>query len=190
MDESACRSRTVHLVGLVTALVGLAAAGVSAGLIGRHDPGPGPVLTGTSASSTTAAPTWSTTAAPTWKRDATALCQTAQDAMDTHPQDPAKGPWWSTAAYEGQVFQVMDQALRQIDAPAEVQSRLQLMTRDWDQAADALIRAGAAGDRMDQAQALVELQAYVDPNARGNQVAEDLGISRCATVGIALDTST
>ena len=102
MDESASRSRTVHLVGLVTALVGLAAAGVSAGLIGRHDPGPGPVLTGTSASSTTAAPTWSTTAAATWKRYAVALCQTAQDALDTHPQDPAKGPW-ITAAYEGQV---------------------------------------------------------------------------------------
>ncbi len=177
MDDTAPRSRTAHPVGLVTALIGLVAAGVSAGLIGGHPsagPGPGPVVPTTTS----------------WRTDATARCQTAQDLLDTHQQDPAGAAWWSTAAYEGQVFQIMDQALRQIDAPAEVQPRLQLMTRDWDQAADALIRAGAAGDRMDQVQALVELQAYADPNARGNQVAEDLGISRCAAVGIALDTST
>jgi hypothetical protein len=64
----------------------------------------------------------------------------------------------------------MDMDLRNVSAPAEARQRIQLMTGAWDQAA----------------QVLDDLQRGAEANARGNQVADDLNLSPCASAGAGL----
>lgn len=73
--------------------------------------------------------------------------------------------------------------MREIDAPEPQKSQMQLMATQWDQAWSALERMLDAELVGDGATASDRHADYGDLNGRGNQIAETLGIARCAAVG-------
>lgn len=184
MSEDTHTSRS-GVVTVVTAVIGLLAAMVSAGLIHANSSQAVdqlvPAPTSTPAPGT-APPTASQSTA--WKAQAIAVCAQAQDLLDANVDNLSAVARWDAQAFFGQVTRDMDGRLKQVTAPADVTSRILLMVQDWDVASDALIRAGAAGDRGDMAQYQQDLADFSDPNGRGNQIADDLGLAACAQVAL------
>jgi hypothetical protein len=194
MSEDSTHSGTGRWIALTTAVVTLVGAAVSAGLVhanandqpsqiqGQNNIPPIATPTSTPKSQTTATPQLTPTPSPdtTWRPKAAGLCTTTQRSLDAHANELRAATEWEQMVFFGQAVKVMDSHLKQVVAAPEAQTRIQLMVQNWDTAAEALIRAGAAADRGDLAQAYTERMAYDDPNGRGNQIADDLGLTACA----------
>lgn len=188
MSEESTHPGTGRWIALATAIITLVGTAVSAGLIRANadDQNKGSdvrnVVTPVSSSTSSPTPSPVSTTASTWRVDAVQVCDAAQESA-------AK----ADKAYSGRadkldamvsIVHVMDQLLRELDIPEPEHSRVQLMTSQWDQAyaaveqmldAEAVHDAMTANDRLSQ---------FTDLNGRGNQVAEDLRIARCAAVGL------
>jgi hypothetical protein len=198
MSENESPTRAGRWIALLTAVVTLAGAAVSAGLIKANaenasgSPGKGQeVVTPIPAPSTPAPapksappPSSTSTYGASWRSDAAGLCSTAQEYLDDHAEELVAWTTWEQLSFFGEAVKVLDSHLKQVEAPPDVQPRIQLMVQNWDSAADALIRAGDDADREDYEQARVDQQAYEGPNGRGNQIADDLGLTVCADLAL------
>jgi hypothetical protein len=195
MSEEQSPTRAGRWVALLTAVVTLAGAAVSAGLIKANaENGSGPTMNVVPPISVPSTPAPEPKSAPppsptstygtSWRSDATSLCTTAQDYLDDHAAELAAWTTWERLAFFGEAVKVLDSHLKQVAAPPDVQPRIQLMVQNWDSAADALIRAGDDADREDYDQAYADQQAYEGPNGRGNQIADDLGLTACADLAL------
>ncbi len=167
MAEDGSRSGTGRWIALATAVVTLVGAAVSAGLVNAKDPLPTPTPTASDTS---------------WRVVAVEVCDAGQEAVaDVDAQDYAPDEKLRATA---PIVRQMDQLLREIDAPEPQKSQMQLMATQWDQAWSALERMLDAQLIGDMGTASDRHADYGDLNGRGNQIAETLGIARCAAVGL------
>lgn len=186
MAEDGSHSGTGRWIALATAVVTLVGAAVSAGLVHVKDngdfpvgPGGGNVITTVPTPSPGLTPT--PTPSTSWRVEAVQVCDVGQEAVaDVDGQDYSRD---ETLRATATVVRQMDQLLREIDAPEPQKSQLQLMATQWDQAWSALERMLDAELVGDGATASDRHADYGDLNGRGNQIAETLGIARCAAVG-------
>jgi hypothetical protein len=189
MSEDSTHSGTGRWIALTTAVITLVGAAVSAGLVHASSndqiraqnivtsvPTPAPANTPLGA----ATPTPTSSSDTAWRSAAAGLCTTAQKYLNDHTSELGAATEWEQMAFFGQAVKLMDSHLKQVAAPGNVQARVQLMVQNWDTASDALIRAGDAAVRGDLTQAYTDRMAYDDPNGRGNQIADDLGLTACA----------
>jgi hypothetical protein len=86
------------------------------------------------------------------------------------------------STYAGAML-LMDRQLGSIPAPEPDAGQIREMLDLWDQAA-AHVEAAASAAQAGETQSFHNaLQLYGDPNSRGNQIAYNLGASRCADMG-------
>jgi len=121
-----------------------------------------------------------------WRADANYICGQADDALSplvSSTPTPA-----SQALPEiAEVFRLMDQTLRNLDAPEDVLPRIALMTTAWDHVADSYDQMALAVANRDLL-TLQDLNAQqAASNAQGNQIANDLGLGPCASVGAGIN---
>jgi hypothetical protein len=118
-----------------------------------------------------------------WKHDARAICVRADERLAPVAEKQETVPWWQLLPQVGDVLRKMDLELRELAVPDATAQRIQLMTQDWDQEADYFDDTVTAYANNDRAQYANALNKWSDVNGRGNQIAIDLGIARCADVG-------
>lgn len=196
MSENESRNTGGRIFGLITGLVALATAAISAGLIhssNTAEQAPAPVST---SSTPTSAQTSAPTSAPSlpavspavvtssqgstdWVSEVDGFCLQVQEILNQHRATLANQSVWARYALFGAATKDVDEGIRSVRAGAD-SSRLQQMTHYWDAASDYLIQAQSLAQSGDLAGANADLVAYADPNAHGNQIADDLDLSSCA----------
>ncbi len=171
-----------RIIPLALALVALCAC---------HGGGPASVEA-TSSRSSGASPSPSTSAAPAvsaahteWARRATIVCthgdQVLAPIMGREPTTQEELA--SSLERIGRTLLAYDAKLRAIEAPGEDASMIREMLVDWDGSARYFISASqeAKAGHADAAQQ--DLDSSNRLNARGNQIANDLGVPTCADMG-------
>jgi hypothetical protein len=172
------RAMIIAVAGLITALGTLITILVQAGLLG---PAPSP----------TPAPTSGKTADNHWVAEATSVCTQADSMLNSlQTEVDQRRPWPEVVTKVAAIYRALDLDLRNVDAPAEVRQRIQLMTGTWDQTASEYDHAAADYAAGNAAQVVDDIQRATDANARGNQMADDLNLSRCASAGAGLNFGT
>ena len=177
-DKSSWTGRLVAIIGafaaLLTALTGWMAYRANAG---TAEPRP---------SATASDSVRSTSPTANWRGEANSFCLAVDDVMSKIDPPTSRSEYSADLRDMAKVFIVMDSQLRNLSAPEAEFQRVKNMADQWDQVASYYTQAAGAYDREDDATAMSLLSASDTPNAQGNAIANDLGISSCATVGVSL----
>ncbi|MEU5263380.1 hypothetical protein [Amycolatopsis sp. NPDC021455] len=164
------------MAGVITALTALLTILSQTGVIGRNStptPTPAPVTTKASDDR--------------WIAEATSVCTQADSMLNSLQSEvDQRRPWAEVVARIAAIYRAMDMDLRNVSAPTEARQRIQLMTGAWDQAAGEYEHAATDYAGGNAAQVPDDLQRATEANARGNQVADDLNLSPCASAGAGL----
>ena len=83
----------------------------------------------------------------------------------------------------GRTLLAFDAKLRAIEAPGEDASMIREMLADWDGSARYFIAASREAEAGHPDVAQQDLDSSNSMNARGNQIANDLGVPTCADMG-------
>uniref|UniRef100_UPI001ABFC6D8 hypothetical protein n=1 Tax=Amycolatopsis kentuckyensis TaxID=218823 RepID=UPI001ABFC6D8 len=164
------------VAGVVTAVTALITILAETGVIGsKATPTPTP------------APVAANAADDHWVAEATSVCTQADSMLNSlQPDIEQRRPWPDVVAKIAAIYRAMDMDLRNVGAPADARQRIQLMTGAWDQAAGEYEHAATDYVNGNAAQVLDDIQRGAEANARGNQVADDLNLSPCASAGSGL----
>ncbi|MEU4247705.1 hypothetical protein AB0F15_09860 [Amycolatopsis sp. NPDC026612] len=164
------------MAGVITASTALITILAQTGVIGSNStPTPSP------------APVAANAVDDHWITGATSVCTQADSMLNSLQSEvDQRRPWPGVVGKIAAIYRAMDMDLRNVSAPVEARQRIQLMTGAWDQAAGEYEHAATDYAGGNAAQVLDDLQRAAEANARGNQVADDLNLSPCASAGAGL----